>query len=97
MTDAEYLALRAEALRYIHDAEKRGQLVQQPQIHGFNGSHLRVQVLRAQGYAPLPMLKLGVWLQAVPDSHGSICRACFNKRVGRPLNPIRLRLNEEMR
>jgi hypothetical protein len=31
------------------------------------------------------MLRLDLWLQAVPSGRGCLCLACLEKRLGRPL------------
>jgi hypothetical protein len=69
MRDAEHEKLRVEALRYIHDAEKRG--IRVPRSRKFTAIMDRLGACRYCGskdHDPLPMLKWDVWLKAVSQS-----------------------------
>jgi hypothetical protein len=84
MTDTEYEKLRAEALRLIHDAEKRGQRF--PRSRKFKALMSQLAGCRDCGskdHEPLPMIKSALWLMAVPGGSGCLCQVCLEKRLGR--------------
>ena len=77
MTDAEYEKLRAEVWGYV----QRGRRIPRKVLE----RRYACRDCESKDHEPLPMLKGDVWEKAVPDGSGNLCRACVEKRLGRPL------------
>jgi hypothetical protein len=76
VTDAQYETLRAEVASYV----QRGRRIPRELLARRNAC----RDCGSKDHEPLPMLKGDVWLKAVPGGSGNLCRACIEKRLGRP-------------
>ena len=81
LTDAEDAELRRLAWR----AEKRGRV---PRSRRYLALRDRLNSCRYCGSKPIitpGLIKLEVWMKAVPSGYGGLCRACLQKRLARRL------------
>jgi hypothetical protein len=76
MTDAEFEKLSDQVASYL----RRGRRIPRKLLERF----ACCRDCESKDYEPLPMIVSDVWLKAVPGGHGSLCQACFEKRLGRP-------------
>jgi hypothetical protein len=79
MTNAEFEKLRAQVWSYV----RRGRRIPRKLLELRNAC----RDCGSKDHEPLPMLKPDAWLKAVPGGSGNLCRACCEKRLGRPLAP----------